>query len=234
MFTGIVETTGTVLSVDMDPHGTGESLARLRIRAGEIVTDLPPGGSLAVDGVCLTAVPGEHLVDGSAEEPGTFTADVMGETLARTTLGRFTPGTVVNLERCLVATGRLDGHVVQGHVDATGEILARDDHGSWETVRVSVPAELAPLLAQKGAIAVDGVSLTVTAVSQPSAQAHWFEIGLIPATLAATGLGGKHGGDAVNLEADVMAKYAARLASFQSPTREPAQFLAPTGNGESA
>lgn len=208
MFTGIVAGTGTVIAVQPSAHGTTEGTTRIRIQAGEIVQDLPVGGSLAVDGVCLT---------GGTDRPadGVFEADVMGETLARTTLGELAAGAVVNLERCLPADGRLDGHVVQGHVDATGQIVARTNHSDWEVVRIGVPADLAALLAEKGAIAVDGVSLTVTAVSAPEATEHWFEIGLIPATLAATGLGTKTTGARVNLEADVMAKYAARLAAFQ-------------------
>lgn len=220
MFTGIVETTGTVVALHPGAPGAGDGTVTVRIQAGEIVDDLPPGGSLAVDGVCFTRA--DHVTadnDGARQATGgpaagEFVADVMGETLARTTLGGLQPGDTVNLERCLPVTGRLDGHVVQGHVDATGTITQRVDHGAWETVRISVPRELAPLLAQKGAIAVDGVSLTVTAVSAARETEHWFEIGLIPATLAATGLGHKTEGSRVNLEADVMAKYAARLAAF--------------------
>lgn len=230
MFTGIVEATGTVLAIEPGAPGTGDGTATLRIQAGPIVSDLPPGGSLAVDGVCLTradhlgsADTGSHTMKSSpAQSPaahssaahGQFLADVMGETLARTTLGGLQPGATVNLERCLPANGRLDGHVVQGHVDATGTIAQRVDHGAWETMRILIPQEVAPLIAQKGAIAVDGVSLTVSAVSEPDDQAPWFEVGLIPATLAATGLGQKVEGSPVNVEADVMAKYAARLAAF--------------------
>lgn len=223
MFTGIVAATGTVISLERDPSGEEDGSARLRIQAGPIVTDLPPGGSLAVDGVCLTSAPAPAQGGTSPEGGGTevLTADVMGETLRRTTLGSLRPGAVVNLERCLPADGRLDGHIVQGHVDGTGRILSRIPHGAWQTVRVGIPHDLAPLLAEKGAIAVDGISLTVTAVSAAGATEPWFEIGLIPATLAATGLGAKTEGDPVNLEADLMAKYAARLAAFRGPGRPP-------------
>lgn len=224
MFTGIVAARGTIVEIERLDGAGGEQdpgSVRLQLDAGEIIADLPHGGSLAVDGVCLTATT-ERLPD----QPGRFLADVMGETLRRTTLGELRPGSVVNLERCTRADGRLDGHVVQGHVDAVGTIVRRTDFGTWETLRIGVPAEIAPLLAEKGAIAVDGVSLTVTAVSPARAEAlmptdagiqHWFEIGLIPATLEATGLGAKRVGSRVNLETDVMAKYAARLTAFRQP-----------------
>lgn len=227
------------------PQGP-QDIRRLRIRAGQIAADLPPGGSLAVDGVCLTStldpdaptedtsggtLAQETSGQGASVREGQFVADVMGETLARTTLGDLVPGATVNLERCLPAGGRLDGHIVQGHIDATGVILVRTDHDAWETMRISIPEELAPLLAQKGAIAVDGVSLTVTQVSPPAATGHWFEIGLIPATLSATGLGAKKVGQRVNLEADVMAKYAARLAAFNAAERWSTRALDPNAAG---
>ena len=140
--------------------------------------------------------------------------DVMGETLRRTTVGSLAPGDPVNLERCLPATGRLDGHVVQGHVDGTGTIARIGVHGDWRQVRIALPAELGRYVAEKGSIAVDGVSLTVSAVSDPSPGQDWFEVGVIPATLAATTLGARVVGDRVNLEVDVLAKYAARLHDY--------------------
>lgn len=256
MFTGIISERGRIVQIEPVATGrppsaellseeaaTAEQTARdtgsvrLHLEAGAVLEDLPLGGSLAVDGVCLTATP-LSAVDGAGHSgPGPrrrFVADVMGETLRRTTLGELREGSAVNLERCTPADGRLDGHVVQGHVDAVGTILERTDHGTWETLRIGVPVEIAELLAEKGAIAVDGVSLTVTAVSPgprstgraAQLDEHWFEIGLIPATLAATGLGSKRRGDRVNLETDVMAKYAARLSSFRSdpaPWSDPAQ-----------
>ncbi|WP_186304482.1 3,4-dihydroxy-2-butanone-4-phosphate synthase [Kocuria palustris] len=248
MFTGIVAERGTIVQIEsvegtemptVDALTGAEATAaetardtgsvRLHLEAGAVLEDLPTGGSLSVDGVCLTATPltGVDAAATAAAGGGAgrhrFVADVMGETLARTTLGGLRAGSTVNLERCTPAGGRLDGHVVQGHVDAVGTVLERVDHGSWETLRIGIPAQIAGLLAQKGAIAVDGVSLTVTAVSPAPQQTgraarldqHWFEIGLIPATLAATGLGQKSRGDRVNLETDVMAKYAARLSSFR-------------------
>lgn len=213
MFTGIVAGRGTVRSVDARPDGRS---ARLLVDAGPLVADLPHGGSLAVNGVCLTATRTEQIGSGQ------FLADVIGETLARTNLGALAAGDTVNLERCVPAGGRLDGHVVQGHVDGTGTVAAREDLGEWERVRVAVPAELAPFVAEKGSIAVDGVSLTITAVSEPGAAESWFEIGLIPATLAETTLGARPVGSSVNIEVDVLAKYAQRLLAFARPDSTPA------------
>lgn len=173
--------------------------------AGATGSGLEPGGSIAVDGVCLTAT----TIHGT-----NISVDVMGETLVRTTIGRLEEGGSVNLERCVPAAGRLDGHVVQGHVDGVGTLLEREDLGSWERLRFSVPVPLDRYAAEKGSVAVDGVSLTVTAVSQPGVPEPWFEVGLIPTTLSETGLGAKRIGDPVNLEMDVLAKYAERLLSF--------------------
>ncbi|WP_112235038.1 3,4-dihydroxy-2-butanone-4-phosphate synthase [Kocuria sp. BT304] len=210
MFTGIVETQATVERVER----LAQDAARLHLRAGALVADLPRGGSLAVNGVCLTAVPGEDA--GAA----TFTADVMGETLRLTTLGRLGPGETVNVERCTAAGQRLDGHVVQGHVDGVGTVVHRERHTGWDTVRVEVPAELARYTAVKGSIAVDGVSLTVTAVSAPGESPAWFEVGVIPETLRVTTLGARAEGEAVNLEVDVLAKYAERLAACAAPVAQ--------------
>ena len=200
MFTGIIAERGTVESV----RSTGAS-AVLTLSAPTVAGDLPLGGSIAVDGCCLTAVEN----DGQR-----FTVDVMGESLERTTIGRLAAGDTVNLERCVPAGGRLDGHVVQGHVDGVGTLLEREPLENWHRLRFAIPASLAPYTAEKGSIAVDGVSLSVTAVSPPGEAEPWFEVGLIPATLAETGLGGKALGGAVNLEVDVLAKYTARLLGF--------------------
>lgn len=202
MFTGIVSGQGTVTSLRRTADGGS---AVLVFDAGPSGTGLEPGGSIAVDGVCLTA---------TSIDSGSISVDVMGETLALTTIGRLAEGDRVNLERCVPAAGRLDGHVVQGHVDGVGTLLEREDLGSWERLRFSVPAPLDRYAAQKGSIAVDGVSLTVTAVSDAGASEPWFEVGLIPTTLNETGLGAKEPGDQVNLEMDVLAKYAERLLSF--------------------
>jgi riboflavin synthase len=196
VFTGIVEEIGTVAAVD----GSGDA-AVLAVRAGTVAADVRHGASIAVDGICLT------ITDWSEDEHGrVLRFDVMGETLKRTALGSRGPGDPVNLERAARADSRLDGHVVQGHVDGTGVVVSRVPGDGWETVHFALPRELARFVAEKGAIAVDGVSLTVTAVGDD-----WFEVGLIPETLRATTLGAKQPGDAVNLEVDVLAKYVARL-----------------------
>ncbi|MDY6051894.1 MAG: 3,4-dihydroxy-2-butanone-4-phosphate synthase [Rothia sp. (in: high G+C Gram-positive bacteria)] len=206
MFTGIIAAVGTVESLQpvVDSSGQAES-AVLTIKAGPLIDDLEHGGSLAVNGVCLTATRTRELA------PGYFAADMMGETLGRTNLGQLKPGDRVNLERCMPAGGRFDGHVVQGHVDGLGTVVKVEDHESWRTVRVRVPHDMAAHLTEKGSITVSGASLTVTAVSHPHADTHWFEVGLIPATLEATTLGKLTAGDTVNLETDALAKYVQRI-----------------------
>jgi riboflavin synthase len=195
VFTGIIEEVGEVAAVE---H-RGDS-AVLTIKAAQIADDLVHGASIAINGVCLTVV---------GWQPGTPAAidfDVMGETLKRSVIGGLAGGDRVNLERAVRADRRLDGHVVQGHVDGTGVVLSRTPADAWEAVRFGLPAELARFVAEKGSIAVDGVSLTVTGVGPD-----WFEVGLIPETLRATTLGDRAVGDPVNLEVDVLAKYVARL-----------------------
>lgn len=206
MFTGIIAATGTVEALEPVTNSAGQTESVIiTINAGDIIDDLEHGGSLAVNGVCLTATRTQDLT------PGHFIADVMGETLARTNLGTITPGTRVNLERCMPANGRFDGHVVQGHVDGLGTVASITDHESWRTIRITVPREMAGHLTEKGSITVSGASLTVTAVSHPQADTAWFEVGLIPATLEATTLGELSVGDTVNLETDALAKYVQRL-----------------------
>ncbi|MGC2939476.1 MULTISPECIES: riboflavin synthase [unclassified Brevibacterium] len=209
MFTGIIEGLGTVESIE---H-TNDSAA-ITIDAGQLVADLDLGGSLAVNGVCLTSTRRP-----AAQRPGLFTAEVMGETLRLTGLGTLATGDRVNLERCTPASGRFDGHVVQGHVDGRGELLDRIDRPDWSTLRIGIPSELAPLTAVKGSIALNGVSLTLTAVSEPSDSSAWVEVGLIPATLTHTTFGELPVGAAVNIEVDVLAKYTARLLSFRTSDR---------------
>lgn len=201
MFTGIIAEQGNVLSVERD----GDISATLRLHAPGSTEGLALGGSIAVNGVCLTAT----SITGKE-----FSVDVMGETLLRSTIGELAPGDTVNLERCVPAGGRLDGHVVQGHVDGVGQLLEREALGNWDRLRFGVPAGLARYIAEKGSIAVDGVSLTVTAVSPAPEPEPWFEVGLIPTTLADTGLGAKGIGSHVNLEVDVLAKYTERLLAF--------------------
>ena len=201
MFTGIIAEQGHVLSVARD----GDSSATVRLHAPATTEGLALGGSIAVNGVCLTATE----IDGKE-----FAVDVMGETLIRSTIGELAAGDPVNLERCVPAGGRLDGHVVQGHVDGVGVLLEREALGNWERLRFGVPANLARYIAEKGSIAIDGVSLTVTAVSAAAEPEPWFEVGLIPTTLAETGLGAKRVGGRGNLEVDVLAKYTERLLAF--------------------
>ncbi|MGP9649057.1 riboflavin synthase [Arthrobacter sp. MYb211] len=203
MFTGIITGTGTVLGIENHPN---EDLAVLTLKAPGHTEALGLGGSLAVNGVCLTA---------TELEGETLSVDVMGETLRRTSTGELRAGSIVNLERCTPAGGRLDGHVVQGHVDTVGTVLAREDHGQWTTFRIGLPDEYAPLTAEKGSIALDGISLTITAVSAATATgAHWVEVGIIPITLEETTMGSRQVGDAINIEVDVLAKYVARLNAF--------------------
>jgi riboflavin synthase len=195
VFTGIIEEVGEVVAVT----GHGDS-AVLTLSASRIADDLTHGASIAVNGVCLT------VVGWSGERPARVDFDVMAETLKRSVIGALQPGARVNLERAARVDSRLDGHIVQGHVDGTGVVVSRTPGDGWEAVRFGLPAELSRYVAEKGSIAVDGVSLTVTAVGPD-----WFEVGLIPETLRATTLGDKHPGDPVNLEVDVLAKYVARL-----------------------
>jgi riboflavin synthase len=192
MFTGIVEELGEVQALT----DLGDSV-RLRVRGPLVVGDAGHGDSIAVNGVCLTVV---------ESGDGAFTADVMRETLDRSSLGALRPGDPVNLERSLRLDGRLGGHVVQGHVDGTGTVLERTPSPHWEVVRVSLPADLARYVVLKGSVAVDGVSLTVSALDDES-----FSVSLIPTTLELTTLGHAPVGALVNLEVDVLAKYVERL-----------------------
>ncbi len=212
VFTGIVEELGEALAVES--VGSGEQQAtRLRIQGDVTTRDAQPGDSLAVNGVCLTVVAAKPV----GAENGTrvaFTADVMRETLNRSDLGTVRPGDPVNLERPLSLASRLGGHMVQGHVDATGEILERIPAKDGEVMRFSLPRQLARYVAPQGSIAVDGVSLTVVEVIDPIGQSDFlasFTVSLIPTTLTLTTLGRKRVGNLVNLEVDVIAKYVERL-----------------------
>jgi riboflavin synthase len=200
MFTGIVAELGEVASIE--PRGDA---ARLTIRGS--TDDVSPGESIAVNGVCLTVT---GVID------GTFTADVMGETLERSGLGALIPGAPVNLECSVRLADRLGGHLVQGHVDATGTIISRSPAVHWDRVRISLPAAISRYVVHKGSIAVDGVSLTVSALSPPDTHDSWFEVSLIPETLKRTTLGTREPGDTVNLEVDVVAKYVERLLNREA------------------
>ncbi|MFD9793049.1 riboflavin synthase [Streptomyces sp. NPDC059070] len=192
MFTGIVEELGEVTAVEK----LGDS-SRFRLRGPVVTEGARHGDSIAVNGVCLTVV---------ETGDGEFTADVMEETLRRSSLGALGVGSRVNLERPMAVGGRLGGHIVQGHVDGTGAVVARTPSENWEIVEISLPAELSRYVVEKGSITVDGISLTVV-----EAGSGHFTVSLIPTTLALTTLGHKQPGDPVNLEVDVIAKYVERL-----------------------
>ncbi|MEV7396536.1 riboflavin synthase [Aeromicrobium sp. NPDC092404] len=195
MFTGLIEEKGTITAVEE----LGDSV-RLTIRGPLVVSDAQHGDSIAVSGVCLTVM---------AQDAETFAADVMKESLDKTSLGDLQVGDEVNLERATQAGARLGGHIVQGHVDGTGRILDRTPSEHWEVVRVALPPELARYLVAKGSVTVDGTSLTV--VDVVDGDEPWFSVSLIPTTLAETTLGTKGPGDRVNLEVDILAKYVERL-----------------------
>jgi riboflavin synthase len=200
MFTGIVEELGTVAALE----DQGDAL-RLTIAASTVLEDVKHGDSIAVNGCCLTV----------AERDGdTWTADVMQETLDKTSLAGVQPGDRVNLERAVTPTTRLGGHIVQGHVDGTGEVLSVTPGEAWSVLRFSIDASLAPLVVDKGSISVSGVSLTVSNIGDEADGSHWFEVSLIPETLSATTLGALSVGDRVNLETDILARHVQRLVSF--------------------
>jgi riboflavin synthase len=191
MFTGLIADIGSVSELQRDDAG-----ARLRI-ATALADRIGEGDSIAVNGVCLTA---------SGVRDGSFGADAMGETLMRSSLGELTTGAPVNLELALRAEDRLGGHVVQGHVDGTGTVTKIADDGFARTLEIEIDPRLERYLVEKGSVAVDGVSLTVSALRE-----HGFEVSLIPETLKQTNLGGAAVGDRVNLEVDVLAKHVERL-----------------------
>jgi riboflavin synthase len=193
VFTGIVEELGEIVGKEDLPDA-----ARFAIRGPVVTADAGHGDSIAVNGVCLTVV--------EVGADGTFTADVMAETLDRSSLAGVGVGSRVNLERAAALNSRLGGHIVQGHVDDTGHVISRSPSENWEVVRVALPTSLARYVVEKGSITVDGVSLTVSGLG-----ADWFEVSLIPTTLSLTTLGRAAVGTPVNLEVDVIAKYVERL-----------------------
>ena len=199
MFTGIVEELGHVVAQEDLGDAT-----RMTISGPHVTSDARHGDSIAVNGVCLTVV--DVLPDGR------FSADVMAETLDRSSLGALKPGSSVNLERAAAVNSRLGGHIVQGHVDGTGAVISRSPSEHWEVVRIALPREIARYVVEKGSITVDGISLTVSALGdEPRGRDDWFEVSLIPTTLALTTLGRAAVGTPVNLEVDVIAKYVERL-----------------------
>jgi riboflavin synthase len=214
MFTGIVEELGQVSEiVDL-----GDSV-RLGLRGPLVTEGAGIGDSISVNGVCLTVV---------TTGAGVFTADVMRETLDRSSLGALAVGSPVNLERPTVLGGRLGGHLVQGHVDGVGHLLARTSSEHWDLLAISLPAALARYVVEKGSITVDGVSLTVVSVADDR-----FSVSLIPTTLALTTLGSKGPGDPVNLEVDIIAKYVERLMALDHISSSTTTFTPPATDTES-
>ncbi|HET8926644.1 MAG TPA: riboflavin synthase [Microbacterium sp.] len=212
MFTGIVEEIGAITDVATSGDGV-----RLTVRAPKAVSDAAHGDSIAISGVCLTVVDrGEDW----------FTADVMRQTLDMSTLSGVASGTAVNVERAMSAGDRLGGHIVQGHIDGSGDVLEVRPGDRWRVLRIGLPFALAPLVVDKGSIAVDGVSLTVSAAGDD-----WFEVSLIPETLAATTLGERTAGDRVNLETDILARHVQRLLRFGAD--HPTDLTDPTREGGS-
>jgi riboflavin synthase len=204
MFTGIIEELGKVRSVERRGEG-----ARVVIEARVVTAGTQEGDSIAVNGVCLTAID---------VRAGSFAADGSAETLQRSTLGRLRAGSVVNLERAVTPQTRLGGHIVQGHVDARGRFLSAEEHGGSWTVRVAYPPEMARYLVFKGSVAVEGISLTVAALADD-----YFEIAVIPKTWAVTNLSRLRAGDEVNLEADIIAKYVERILKVAPEMRAEGQ-----------
>jgi riboflavin synthase len=202
MFTGIIEEIGEITAIT--PAGDGW---RLTVRAPRAAADAVHGESIAVSGVCLTVV-------GSTAD--TFDTDVMKQTLDVAAIGSATIGTRVNIEKAMPVGARLGGHIVQGHVDGVGEVLEVRPGAQWSVLRISLPSDLAPLVVDKGSISVDGTSLTVSAVSEPADPSPWFEVSLIPETIAATTLGSRAVGDRVNLETDILARHVERLLAFRA------------------
>ena len=194
MFTGIVEELGSVEAVERQ----GDAV-RLTVRADTVLEDVHLGDSIAVNGCCLTV---------AATDGRTWTADVMQETLDKTSLAALEHGSRVNLERAVTPSTRLGGHIVQGHVDGTASVRRRTPSEHWEVVELDLPRDLSRYLVPKGSITVDGISLTVVEVG-----ADWFSVSLIPETLARTTLGFRQPGDVVNLEVDVVAKYVEKMVS---------------------
>jgi riboflavin synthase len=217
MFTGIVEEIGRVAALEREGAGA-DAAARLHVACTTVVEDAAVGDSIAVDGCCLTVT----TLTGEG-----FTADLMAETLRATALGDLEVGAPVNLERAMRADARFGGHLVQGHVDAVGEVVGRDEHPGTVFLTVRAPEEVARYLVPKGSVTVTGVSLTVVDVSRTDGGDGTFRLGLIPHTLEVTTLGGLTAGARVNLEADVVAKHVEHLLAGGAPSPYVPQQEAP-------
>jgi riboflavin synthase len=198
VFTGIVEELGSVAVLEKYAGG-----AKIKISAQVVTEGTNDGDSIAVNGVCLTAL---------NIKPDSFTADVSQETLDRSTLGGLHPNSPVNLERAVTPSTRLGGHIVQGHVDGRGAFISAVPNGDFRTVRIGYPADMGQYLVYKGSVSVEGISLTIASLSDD-----WFEIAIIPKTWELTNLSSLRPGDEVNLEADIIAKYIERIISYRKP-----------------
>ncbi|MEY5024004.1 MAG: hypothetical protein RL569_917 [Actinomycetota bacterium] len=196
MFTGIIEELGKVAAIEQQPDAI-----RLTIACDKVLSDLKRGDSISCSGTCLTAID----IDGSS-----FTADVMLETLKRSSLSEVKVGDVINLERAMQHETRFGGHIVQGHVDGVGEVISRETSDNWDWVRIRIPADLMKYVVMKGSITIDGISLTVNELGDDH-----IAVSLIPETLEVTTLGYKQPGDKLNVEADVLAKHIERLLQFK-------------------
>lgn len=222
MFTGLIEEIGEIVAIEP----VDDSL-RLTVRGPIAVSDATHGASIAVSGVCLTVI--EQTAD-------TFTADVMAQSIRMSALGDARVGTRVNLERAAALGDRLGGHIVQGHVDGTGEVLDVRPADQWRVIRVRIPEHLAPLVVDKGSITLDGVSLTLSAIGA-DADGHWGEVSLIPETQVATTLGDRVAGDRINIETDIFARHVQRLLQFTTSDELPSSLqpgFRPQLNGASA
>ena len=202
MFTGIVETTGSVLAIS-----PGSDSSRITFAAPGVLSDAQIGASIAVNGVCLTV---------TQFDEDSFTADLMQETLKRSALGALNLGDPVNIERAMPLSGRLGGHIVQGHVDAVATVRSIEPSEDWTLITFDLPQDIARYVVEKGSITVSGVSLTVVKVSEPVETQPWFSVSLIPTTLKDTTLGKISVGSEVNLEVDALAKYVERILAFTS------------------
>ena len=214
MFTGLIEELGTITAIEELPDA-----ARFTITGKTVVEDTQHGDSIAVSGVCLTVI---------EQTENSFTADVMEQTLAMSTMRDAVVGSTVNLERAARAGDRLGGHIVQGHIDGTATVLAIVPSQDWRVIRFSLTLELAPLVVNKGSIAIDGTSLTVSNISDPAETDQWFEVSLIPETLIATTLGERVVGDSVNIESDIVARHVHRMLAFHvAPAPSASSSIAP-------
>lgn len=212
MFTGLIEEIGEITAIEP----IGDSL-RLTIAGPLVTSDATHGASICVSGVCLTVIEQGKTTDGR----GTFTADVMAQSIRMSALSDLAEGSKVNLERAVRVDTRLGGHIVQGHVDGTATLLSATPGDAWQVLRFSLSPDLAPLLVDKGSVTLSGVSLTVSAISGEGETEQWFEVSLIPETLTATILGSLQPGDRVNVETDILARHVARMLRLGVTTPTP-------------